>query len=645
MINKYSSYSCRGLIAAIIIFISSIAIANPQNNFVDNIDEKTFSEIYFTNYNTENHHIKAYLDVQSHKIILSVNKKLNIKLNSNLPVKILELTPNRLIIFTRNIFQKGFKIIQLTLNEKMIEEISLPEAFQDYGYFRGAFFNGKYVYFVNYVPKNFNDSLIADEHGDLNILYRLSLLNDTAAFDNNFSINLGKDQDIRFGIDRVIHFASIDDNKLITCSGNYCNIINESNNFIEKIDLPKDFFILELKGNKTCAYGLLATNSKDSNPSYISYNLINKDISKNLGTTPVYEMYLDNNCHETFKTLNASNREEYLQHLIFRTKDSGLLEMGMDNDQARIAWSQVYYLNLFIDIVSPRFLNEFEFYSTEFKTKLKKRLNQEISLLNNYIKDGVKTVKTTRYSTKKQPRIYAVQTGRILRLLKRYDSTIATLPNLNKFRDEVENLIDHEEVLYQSNNTDIDNLSKGRISLKWPKGIDFPFDGFKIPFNHQDDWAAGVTYGNLYNKNNEIAKNIILTFLEKSGVREANLENYTWKYWYGRVAEKWTKDDNLSINTPIHPGDTGQADISYLTIDVMALLTVAKKYPELLTDKMFNQIKKAVQYGLLFPFVQEDLKELYNTEVNLTNNAVLKYLLCDSPWCIVNVGWALKDFK
>jgi len=48
---------------------------------------------------------------------------------------------------------------------------------------------------------------------------------------------------------------------------------------------------------------------------------------------------------------------------------------------------------------------------------------------------------------------------------------------------------------------------------------------------------------------------------------------------------------------------------------------------------------------LLFPFVQEDLKELYNTEVNLTNNAVLKYLLCDSPWCIVNVGWALKDFK
>ena len=104
MINKYSSYSCRGLIAAIIIFISSIAIATPQNNFVDNIDEKTFFEIYFTNYNTENHHIKAYLDVQSHKIILSVNKKLNIKLNSNLPVKILELTPNQLIIFTRNIF-------------------------------------------------------------------------------------------------------------------------------------------------------------------------------------------------------------------------------------------------------------------------------------------------------------------------------------------------------------------------------------------------------------------------------------------------------------------------------------------------------------------------------------------------------------
>ncbi len=111
------------------------------------------------------------------------------------------------------------------------------------------------------------------------------------------------------------------------------------------------------------------------------------------------------------------------------------------------------------------------------------------------------------------------------------------------------------------------------------------------------------------------------------------------------MADKWTKDDSLSINTPIHHGDTGQADISYLTIDVMALLTVAKKYPELLTGEMFDQIKKAVQYGLLFPFVQEDLKELYNTKINLTNNAVLKYLVCDSTWCIVNVGWALKDFE
>jgi len=139
MINKYGFIFYRELISTIIIFFSFITKANLQDNSINNIDEKAFSEIYFTNYNTENHHIKAYLDVQSQKVILSVNKKLNIKLNSNLPVKILELTPNKLILFTRNILQKGFKVIQLTLNEKMIEEISLPAAFQDYGYFRGAF--------------------------------------------------------------------------------------------------------------------------------------------------------------------------------------------------------------------------------------------------------------------------------------------------------------------------------------------------------------------------------------------------------------------------------------------------------------------------------------------------------------------------
>jgi len=79
MINKYGFIFFRKLIFTIIIFLSFITKANPQDNFINNIDEKIFSEIYFTNYNTENHHIKAYLDIQSQKVILSVNKKTKYK--------------------------------------------------------------------------------------------------------------------------------------------------------------------------------------------------------------------------------------------------------------------------------------------------------------------------------------------------------------------------------------------------------------------------------------------------------------------------------------------------------------------------------------------------------------------------------------
>ena len=79
MINKYGFIFCRELISTIIIFLSFITRANPQDNFINNIDEKVFLEIYFTNYNTENHRIKAYLDIKSQKVILSVNKKTKYK--------------------------------------------------------------------------------------------------------------------------------------------------------------------------------------------------------------------------------------------------------------------------------------------------------------------------------------------------------------------------------------------------------------------------------------------------------------------------------------------------------------------------------------------------------------------------------------
>lgn len=92
----------------------------------------------------------------------------------------------------------------------------------------------------------------------------------------------------------------------------------------------------------------------------------------------------------------------------------------MSNDQARIAWSAVYYLNAFIDILSQKTGSNFNILSDEFKNKLRKRLEIEMILINSILKDGVNGIKSTRYSTKQQPRIYAVQSGRILRLMKRY---------------------------------------------------------------------------------------------------------------------------------------------------------------------------------------------------------------------------------
>ena len=77
----------------------------------------------------------------------------------------------------------------------------------------------------------------------------------------------------------------------------------------------------------------------------------------------------------------------------------------------------------------------------------------------------------------------------------------------------------------------------------------------------------------------------------------------------------------------------------------MALLTVAKIYPELLSDELFTKIQLATQKGLLFPFVQEDLIELYEISLKIDEKAALNYSICDSAWCLANVIWSLKDIR
>lgn len=573
-----------------------------------------------------------------HNIFVHLPSGKKVAFQNNMPVKVLEYTGGSFIIFTRPLLKKGFNVFQLN-SEGELEELEISESLKSEGYFRQAVVVGRDIYFVHYIPKESFDS----KEGDINELCRLkSDIRGHLSQDLEFNKNINRDKDIRYGIDRTIHIVPTNQEKqIVICSGPQCQNLDLSSENLSTLGLPHGYSILELQ-NKHERLVALLVKSTIKKTTYIIYDIQQQKIVKEIKKGVPFNLRISNDQKIKVDILTNKNKEAFICHLIANSKDSGLLELGMGNDQARIAWSSVYYLNAFIDVVV--FPKYFKFLSDKFRQLMKERLKVEMMLLDHLFDDGVVGMETTRYSTRKQPRIYAVQTGRVLRLLKRYVYNFSPLSCFELFQNQTESLDLHEEVFHISDEKDIDSIENSRISLMWPRGVDFPFDGFKIPFNHQDDWVAGVSYGLNTRKARE-SQNIVLTLLEHSGIVEATIKNFEWAYWYGRVRKPWQECDDLSVNTPEYYGDLTLADISYRVIDVMALLTVAKMDRKLLTNEMLDKIVEATRKGLLFPFVQEDLKDFYGIDLALNKNAALYYLNCDAVWGLQNAFWALKDYS
>ena len=51
------------------------------------------------------------------------------------------------------------------------------------------------------------------------------------------------------------------------------------------------------------------------------------------------------------RAVTYEDRLMMLQHDVESIRGTGILDLGVDNREGRIAWSQVYYLNGFIDLI------------------------------------------------------------------------------------------------------------------------------------------------------------------------------------------------------------------------------------------------------------------------------------------------------
>jgi hypothetical protein len=325
----------------------------------------------------------------------------------------------------------------------------------------------------------------------------------------------------------------------------------------------------------------------------------------------------------------------------------GVLEFGSNNTEGRVPWSQIYYLNGWMDaiLLSRKNIDAFDIYGDLLKD-LRLRIELEVRLLDDLVASD-RGLLTKAFTFDRSPALFAVQTSRILLLFERYNSLFpdaVPLKSLKDLRSQVLSLAQHIEVLAHEGE-EASWMNPGTAHLRWPKGSAFYFDGMPVPFNHQNEWASSIfemkTEGVAVDvKTLEAARAVIgyfLKILSKDGGFPSVSE---WYYWYGHAYDGWKASENRSMHTPEYPGDHGLAWISFRTIDLMSVMSALDYLSAVDKEQLKKTGADRVLEGDVYPFAARSLLEHGEIPVfKLT--ALQPYLRSEAPWALSNSVWAL----
>jgi hypothetical protein len=330
-----------------------------------------------------------------------------------------------------------------------------------------------------------------------------------------------------------------------------------------------------------------------------------------------------------------------------RIQQSGWMEFGIDNTEGRIPWSQIYYLNGYLDLLlladrDPVFGRE---YST-LLDNVRKRLDMEMQLVDRVWRSG--RYLTRAFTVDRSEALFAVQTSRLLLLMDRYRREISDpleLAGHNDLRNSVLSLDRHIEVLSRSGEKPR-WLPPGMPHLRWPHGSKFYFDGTAVPFNHQNEWAYAVLSETAGRKDatttKEVgsdAEKVVRFFLDRVSSRGELPRHGVWDYWWGTAYDGWSRDDGVSVNKPEYAGDKIKAWISFRSIDAMAALTASTTLAPEIRSRLIGSISSLVFHGHLYPFVSYELLK-HGQSPAIRKDVAIRYSRVSSPWELQNAAWA-----
>lgn len=339
-----------------------------------------------------------------------------------------------------------------------------------------------------------------------------------------------------------------------------------------------------------------------------------------------------------------------LSYDLHRIQQAGWMEFGVDNAEGRIPWSQIYYLNGFLDILQLAARDEvYRNMMANALPGIRQRLDLEISLIAQHWDEG--RYKTRAFTVDRSEALFAVQSSRVLLLLHRYRTELANpvaLPGYEAMRKQVLSLTDHIEVLAREGEA-AHWLAPGRPHLRWPKGSKFYFDGTPVPFNHQNEWAYSVLATREPGQPDNTAveqdaQDILRFFVERITDQGAFPSSGEWDYWWGIARDGWRQEDGISENMPAYPGDKIKAWISFRSIDVMSVLSGSSAFSDIERSKILQSVSTLIAHGKLYPFVGYELAR-QGEAVRLSPHVARQYARISSPWEIQSAAWAYLYFS
>ena len=374
----------------------------PTGLFQENTGEYAPVHIPFTDFNTLHFQIELFFDPYQQQGEFHINQDLILKLpEAEMPVKTLEVAEKNLIVFTRQLFTSEIKSYFLDFDLGW-HEIPLPKENSSY-LFRQAFEYHQQVYFI----------LFDMQHTE-NRMFRLKMVDGKYNLDAQFSntlpiVALYKQQP-------HILTVEIDDN-IILASGSSMITISETDGVVtlSPLNLEEKYGILELAADDTMVYSLVQNKdysiTDDISQLFRIYDVINQDfISFDFSAEVPFNLRVEDGKPVVSLVKSQKDLADLFVFDIQHLTASGMMSAGINNYEGEVVWSQSYYLQGFIDLLTNSLDDGYNHALDELKTDIRTRLDFEIVLLDQLL-SSESGLACRAFTTDRSLAVHAVQSG------------------------------------------------------------------------------------------------------------------------------------------------------------------------------------------------------------------------------------------